>query len=142
MAYASTLAGIAQSTGGCTIPHALSCPLTVNYGTQHGHAVGICQIPVIEYTKQTIPDRYKEIVDYIEPGAGIPAEEAGDYLIEKIRCLLKSVDILDRLDEELPDDVTLDRLSEEAMADDGVYLSVREVDAAGIKTLYHMIFKA
>jgi len=141
MAYACTLAGIAQSLGGCTAAHALSCPLTIRYGIPHGHAVGVAQIPVIGFTKDAIPDRYKRIVDYTDPAANIPLEQAADYLIGKIRLLLSRIGIDERIGYALPDEESLRRLAAEAMQDDGVRVTARPVTEQDCIGLYREIFR-
>ena len=141
MAYACTLAGIAQSLGGCTAAHALSCPLTIRYGIPHGHAVGVAQIPVIGFTKDAIPDRYKRIVDYTDPAANIPREQAADYLIGKIRLLLSRIGIDERIGYALPDEESLRRLAAEAMQDDGVRVTARPVTEQDCIGLYREIFR-
>lgn len=141
MAYACTLAGIAQSLGACTAAHALSCPLTIRYGIPHGHAVGIAQIPVIEFTKTVIPEKYKRIVDYIDPAADVPCEQAAGYLIGKIRQLLAQTGIDEHAGYALPDEETLRRLAAEAMQDDGVNVTARPVTEQDCMEMYRKIFR-
>ncbi len=135
MAYASMLAGIAQSVGGCCIPHAMSCPLTIHYGIAHGHAVGICQTAAIRLTKNENADRYSRIVNYVWPEAGIAEADAADYLIQKINDLLDELGIRRKYDVE-PDDEMLTKLAEDAQKDDGVNVSAIVPDIDMLKKMY------
>ena len=65
MAYASLLAGVAQSKCGCVIPHAASCPLTVYHNVPHGLGCGVLQIPTIDYNRDVCKEKYKRVLEYI-----------------------------------------------------------------------------
>ena len=96
MSLASMYAGIAQSKNSCILPHAISNPLSAHHGIPHGLGVGVAQVPTIELLKDTIPWKYKEVMDYIE-GGSVDEADSANRLIEKIRKLLADCGIPEKL---------------------------------------------
>ena len=144
MALASMYAGIAQSKNGCSIPHAVSCPLSALKRVPHGLGVGVTQIPNIEFTKEVCAPLYKEVIDYIDPhGADIPEDKAADALIEKIHALFKAIGVSEKIDIGPVDEAFIQRMADDASIDDVDLLGcpVQPVTAAALNKIYHQILQ-
>lgn len=139
MAYASLLAGVAQSKCGCTVPHALSCPLTVYYKVPHGLGVGIGQIPAIEYNRDIIPEKYQEVLKYLNIEA--EQQQAPDILIQMIKKLFQDIGVNEYLELEGITEEELNKLARDSMADDGVEVNPRKVTENDMKGLFQKIIR-
>ncbi|MDQ0204779.1 alcohol dehydrogenase class IV [Pectinatus haikarae] len=143
MALASMYAGIAQSKNGCVLPHAVSCPLSASYGVPHGLGVGVAQIPNIEYTRDVCAEQYKQILDYIDPLAHeVPADEAADGLIEKIKTLFTAVGVDMKLDIGAVDKAVITKMSREALLEIDIEGSPRQpVTQEDVEAFYYKMLK-
>lgn len=139
MAYASLLAGIAQSKCGCTIPHALSCPLTVYEGIPHGLGVGITQIPAIRYNRECSAEQYAAILNYM--GEKVENSQAANTLIDKITRLFDelSIPLKIRLKEYGAEQLRM--LARDAMEDDGVLMNPKKVTQEDLIQMYREIIR-
>lgn len=142
MALASMYAGIAQSKNGCTLPHALSCPLSVLHKVPHGLGVGVSQVAAIEYTKQAIPEKYKEILEFIDPAyADCPEGEAADVLIAKIKQLFVDIKVDPKVDIGSVSETDIIRFSEDAMKEIDIEMSPVGATAADLAKMFKLIIK-
>lgn len=140
MAYASLLAGVAQSKCGCVIPHAASCPLTVYHNVPHGLGCGVLQIPTIDYNRDVCKEKYKRVLEYI--GAKLPEHaQPADVLIEKVRELFRAVGTEEKLDIGAVTEDELKKYAKDAMMDDGVNVNPRAVGEEDLMRIYKMILK-
>ena len=140
MAYASLLAGVAQSKCGCVIPHAASCPLTVYHNVPHGLGCGVLQIPTIDYNRDVCKEKYKRVLEYI--GEKLPEHaQPADVLIEKVRELFRAVGTEEKLDIGAVTEDELKKYAKDAMMDDGVNVNPRAVGEEDLMRIYKMILK-
>lgn len=91
MSLASIIAGNAMSHCGATIPHALGCPLSGHCNLPHGLTVGILQIPMIEFNKEELKEKFYEVVKYVNPQININKEESADVLVNMINELFDKI---------------------------------------------------
>ena len=140
MAYASLLAGVAQSKCGCVIPHAASCPLTVYHNVPHGLGCGVLQIPTIDYNRDVCKEKYERVLEYI--GEKLPEHaQPADVLIEKVRELFRAVGTEEKLDIGAVTEDELKKYAKDAMMDDGVNVNPRAVGEEDLMRIYKMILK-
>ncbi|MFN6992346.1 MAG: iron-containing alcohol dehydrogenase, partial [Fervidobacterium sp.] len=90
MALASTIAGIAFSQTRTTAAHAISFPLTSLYGIEHGIAVAIPLMELIEYTYPNVKEKMDALIRYL----GL---EGINELINFIKNIMESAGISTRL---------------------------------------------
>lgn len=139
MSFASLIAGIAMSHCGATIPHAMGCPLSGYHDIPHGLAVGVLQIPMIKFNKDVLAEKFLEIINYVSYESNKYAKEnAADILIEKIKKLLKDINI----DEKIAiSDIKIDEMSKDASIHGALSLNQRDVNIAEIKEIYQDVTK-
>ncbi len=140
MAYASLLAGIAQSKCGCVIPHAASCPLTVYHNIAHGLGCGMLQTATVDYNRDVCSEKYRKVLDYI--GETVPEHiQAADVLIRKIKGLFAAIGLEEKLDLGRLTEEELKGLASDAMMDDGVNVNPREVTEETLVRIYKQSLK-
>lgn len=140
MSYASMLAGIAMSHCGATIPHALGCPLTGHTGMPHGLAVGILQIPMLEFNKENLQEKIKHILQYINSDdVDMQDGEYHKYLIRNIEQLIQKIDIEEALKQYSIDESTIELMSNDAFIHGCRLINPREVLLEDIKYIYEKI---
>ena len=121
MCYAQYLAGLAFNITSLGVIHALSHPLTANFGTPHGLANAMLLSNVLEYEL-----RYDKVVKLLNRIAwsfhikGTDARQNCKVFISKINSLLREINIPTNL--EIKDHLTLtedelDTLTEQAIID-------------------------
>ncbi|GMQ59716.1 iron-containing alcohol dehydrogenase [Vallitalea sediminicola] len=140
MSYASMLAGIAMSHCGATIPHALGCPLTGHCGMPHGLAVGILQIPMLEFNKEQLQDKIKNILKYMD--VDITKIDKGQYhkhLINKIEELMKQINIDEAVKQYEMDEKSIDLMSKDAIIHGCTLINPKKISLEDIINIYNQI---
>ncbi len=140
MAYASLLAGVAQSKCGCVIPHAASCPLTVYHNVPHGLGCGVLQIPTVEYNRDVCEEKYKRVLEFTGDNISGNAN-AADVLVGKIRKLFEDIGVEEKLNLGNVTEDELKKYASDAMMDDGVNVNPRSVSEEDLIKIYKMILK-
>ena len=112
--------------------HACANPLTANYGTTHGIAVGIMLPAVMNYNRDLVADLYERL-------AGLSNGQVGrsvDYLIERVQALRAAAGIPARLrDIKIPED-SLSQLAGQAAEQWTGNFNPRKVDAESLLEIY------
>ncbi|MBC8392695.1 MAG: iron-containing alcohol dehydrogenase [Deltaproteobacteria bacterium] len=100
MLYASSLAGIAMTTAGLGLVHALAHPLGVKGHIPHALACALLLAPVLRFNRPAVSDRFMELALCID--RKIPAGMTGqkgidDRVIQAVEELLSEIGIPKRL---------------------------------------------
>ncbi|GAA0742562.1 iron-containing alcohol dehydrogenase [Clostridium oceanicum] len=143
MAFAAMLAGTSMSHCGAALAHAMGCPLSGHCNVPHGLSVGLLQIPTIVNNKDKSKDKFKEILNYIDSSTkGISPEESVEMLINKIRDLLKDINVEEVIKLENVTDETIDNMTEDAINHGCSTLNPQKNDKEAIKKIYMNLIKA
>lgn len=91
MQLGAAYAGVAIENSMLGASHALANPLTANYGTAHGQAVGLMLPHVVRYNGEQFNRWYRELLSFSEGLAGLPhpslgAEGLADFLTDLIEA--------------------------------------------------------
>ena len=77
MQLGAAFSGLAIENSMLGASHALANPLTANYGTAHGQAVGLMLPHVIRFNGQRYDDWYRELLQLISDLPGVPSPQTG-----------------------------------------------------------------
>lgn len=141
MAFASVMAGSAMSHCGATIPHGLGCPLSGHCNLPHGLTVGILQIPMIEYNKEALKDKFLKVVKYVDPGIEISEDKAADKLIEMIKKLFKDVNVEETLDKKTISEETIKAMVKDAAIHGCTGLNPVPLNNENIEAIYNKVIQ-
>ena len=103
MLLGSHLAGIAieQSMLGAT--HACANPLTANFDTTHGIAIGVMLPHVVRWNGAVVEDRYGDLVSTVPPDLVPPSEGDALSATERLARCLERLRSVGRMPATLPD---------------------------------------
>jgi alcohol dehydrogenase class IV len=90
MHNAATIAGLGFGNSNAALAHALGHPMSPAFGVPHGRAVGLFLPYTIQFTAETMGDRYAEIAHFM----GLPAsssEEGAASLVQAVRDLASRI---------------------------------------------------
>ncbi|SHJ89126.1 alcohol dehydrogenase/alcohol dehydrogenase [Clostridium amylolyticum] len=141
MAFASVMAGSAMSHCGATIPHGLGCPLSGHCNLPHGLTVGILQIPMIEYNKEVLKDKFLDVVKYVNPTIEISENMAADKLIEMIKDLFVKISVEETLDKKLIDEETIKAMVKDAAIHGCTGLNIVPLNNENIQGIYNKVIQ-
>lgn len=82
VAWGAFLSGLAIGLVDVNLAHAMSHPISAHRGMQHGLAVFLCTIPAIEFNRDSVGEKYSQVVQLFQGHA--PDAGAADQLIEKL----------------------------------------------------------
>lgn len=141
MAFASVMAGSAMSHCGATIPHGLGCPLSGHCNLPHGLTVGILQIPMIEYNKEVLKDKFLDVVKYVDPAIEISEAMAADKLIEMIKDLFVKINVEETLDKKLINEETIKAMIKDAAIHGCTGLNPVPLNNKNIEDIYNKVIQ-
>lgn len=99
MQLGAAYAGLAIENSMLGASHALANPLTANYGTSHGQAVGLMLPHVIRYNGVEYDQWYRELLQEISDFPDAPSADAGSAgLAEFVTTLVAAAGLHTRLD--------------------------------------------
>ena len=94
MALASSLGGAAMQHVGLGLIHAMSHQVSGFYDTNHGLANSLLMLPVLEFNEKTVPDKVKDLENYLGGGLTDKVEELFEIRdISKDRVRIKEDDL-------------------------------------------------
>lgn len=141
MAMAALLAGISMSHCGATIPHAMGCPLSGHCSVPHGLSVGVLQLPMMEFDKEELKYKFKKILNYIDHHTfELTEEQCACILIEKVRKLMKDINMPETLKIKNLTEETIDKMVEDAMNHGCMGLNNRTVNKEDVLKIYKKLF--
>ncbi|MFD3157856.1 iron-containing alcohol dehydrogenase [Haloimpatiens sp. FM7330] len=142
MALAALLGGISMSHCGATLPHAMGCPLSGHLKVPHGLAVGVLQIPMMEYNKKSLKNKFKNILNYINPDTiNIEAGKCTEILIDKVDKLMKDIKVNEFIEVDNFNEQTLNNMIDDTMIHGCTALNTTEMTKEAVKNIYSTIIK-
>jgi alcohol dehydrogenase class IV len=139
MALASVIAGSAMSHCGATIPHALGCPLSGHCNLPHGLTVGLLQIPMIQYNKDVLKEKFHNVMYSINPQYILTNKDPGETLVEMISTLFDEINFKPYLDDLNIIPETFTAMVQDASVHGCLTLNKKSLDKDGIRAIYNTI---
>jgi alcohol dehydrogenase len=137
MLLASHLAGLAFSSSGLGICHAMGHPLSARFGAAHGQTLATLLPHVMRYNLEVCERDYADVAVALDPGrAGAPVRRNAEHAIEAVESLRARVGT-DRSARELgvlPE--LIPTLVEDALADVLMFATPKLPQAADVVRLY------
>jgi alcohol dehydrogenase len=140
MQLGAFLSGAAIENSMLGAAHAAANPLTAQYGTTHGLAVGIMLPHVIRWNSSTVGALYKDLA--VTAGwcsSGTPIDLAADQLADGFTDILRLADLpvcLTQAIDSAADDVAIEQLAQEAAEQWTGTFNPRRMDVASYAELY------
>jgi alcohol dehydrogenase class IV len=143
MHNAAAIAGLGFGNSLAAMAHAVGHSIGAAFHTPHGRAVGLALPYTIEFTGETMAERYADIARFVGIGCA-SSQEAPRLLASKIRELARSIGQPLSLQETGISagqfDAALPKLVENAENDATLVASARIPDGAEVQRLYRYIF--
>ncbi len=143
MHNAAAIAGLGFGNSLAAMAHAVGHSIGAAFHTPHGRAVGLALPYTVEFTGETMAERYADIARFVGVGCG-SSQEAPPLLAKKIRELARGIGqplslqetgiSADQFEAALP------KLTENAENDATLVASARIPDSAEVQRLYRYIF--
>ncbi len=94
VALANTLAGMAISCAGTTLPHAMEHPLSGLLNIVHSEGLAAIYLPIMEYTYLSLPQKFADIAAAMgEDIKGLPVEVAAQKSIGAVAKIMAKVNL-------------------------------------------------
>jgi alcohol dehydrogenase class IV len=141
---AAACAGLGFGNAMASMAHAMGHVIGAIFHLPHGRAVGICLPYTIEFAAKESPERFAELAELVECGAGTP-EAGARALAEQIRGLCREIGVPTNLaetgiEQALFDD-QLDKLVEDAFNDTQILTAVRCPSYEELRDLFVYAFE-
>jgi alcohol dehydrogenase len=135
-------AGLAIENSMLGAAHACANPLTANYQTEHGIAIGLMLPHVVRWNGPVAGDKYRDLLKASSHGTDrtLDGADAGDMLGSRLEQLLTAGGLPRRLRDEHVPAADLSRLADEAAAQWTGQFNPRPFAAAAAIELYQRAF--
>lgn len=141
MQLGASFAGLAIENSMLGASHALANPLTANFGTAHGQAVGAMLPHVIRFNGTMMAKEYRDLLAVTAHVEGMPAVESGvEGLAEFVASLLEAAGLHVRLREMGVDKARFDVLAQQAAKQWTGEFNPRPVDETKLREMYELAF--
>lgn len=141
MQLGAALAGLAIENSMLGAAHALSNPLTANYGIVHGHAVGIMLPHVVRFNRVQAEDQYATLLDILPRRNGRPRSTSGaECVAGLVDRMLKRAGLTTRLADCGVERSLLEQLAAEAARQWTGKFNPRPVDEQILLEIYRHAF--
>jgi len=141
MMIASTMAGLAFSSGRTGIVHGMAHPLGGHYNVPHGVANAILLPHCMEFTRMGAPEDFRQIAQALEEDVrGLSLEEASTRAAESVRRLLLDIGIPKNLGEVGAGKEGIEAMAQEAIQSKLQLNTPRRITLEDVKLLYEKAF--
>lgn len=141
MQLGASYAGLAIEHSMLGASHALANPLTANFGTAHGQAVGAMLPHVIRFNGQVMENEYRELLAATAHVAGMPPVSSGvEGLADFVGSLLEAAGLHLRLRELGVVEDRIGTLAEQAATQWTREFNPRPVDQSQLREIYELAF--
>ncbi|MBX3128505.1 MAG: iron-containing alcohol dehydrogenase [Polyangiaceae bacterium] len=136
MLIASHLAGLAFSSSGLGICHAMGHPLSARLDVAHGQALASVLPRVLDYHRETCAELLAEASDALGSAEGGSTEARVEAALGRVRSLSRDVGTDRPLRELGVSDALIPTLAEDALADPLILTTPRPATQADVEALY------
>lgn len=142
MQLGAAFAGLAIENSMLGASHALANPLTAEYDTPHGQAVGLMLPHVIRFNGEQYGNLYSELLSQVKPVNLEPDHQHQNCndLADLVQELVAAAGLVTKLSELQVDSAVLDRLAADASKQWTGNFNPRPVDVESLLSLYQQAF--
>ena len=142
MQLGAAFAGLAIENSMLGASHALANPLTAEYDTSHGQAVGLMLPHVIRFNAVEFEELYEELYDSCNPlnFADSKGDKKSDLLADAVQQFVRAAGLATQLNELGVEREKLDQLAGEAAKQWTGNFNPRPVDAESLLGIYEQAF--